>query len=59
MHLADEITARQDPRRPTFCVLEGTVLRLMAYASLTGPEISLELAQEALRHISTPVSGGD
>ena len=35
-------------------VLEGTLLRLMAYASLTGRAISLELAQECLRNIGPP-----
>src|SRR5204863_3550783 len=31
--------------------LEGSLIRLIAYASLTGQEISLPLAQEVLRHI--------
>jgi chromosomal replication initiator protein len=38
-------------------VLEGTLLRLMAYASLTGREISLELADECLRNMGAPVLG--
>ena len=36
-------------------VLEGTLLRLMAYASLTGREISLELAEECVRKMGAPV----
>ena len=31
--------------------LEGSLIRLIAYASLTGREISLELAQEVLRNV--------
>jgi chromosomal replication initiator protein len=31
--------------------LEGSLIRLIAYASLTGREISLELTQEALRNV--------
>jgi chromosomal replication initiator protein len=31
--------------------LEGSLIRLIAYASLTGQEISLDLAQEVLRHV--------
>ena len=31
--------------------LEGSLIRLVAYASLTGQEISLSLAQEVLRNI--------
>jgi len=31
--------------------LEGSLIRLIAYASLTGQEISLSLAQEVLRNI--------
>jgi chromosomal replication initiator protein len=31
--------------------LEGSLIRLIAYASLTGREISLELTQEVLKHI--------
>ena len=31
--------------------LEGSLIRLIAYASLTGQEISLELAQEVLKNI--------
>jgi chromosomal replication initiator protein len=31
--------------------LEGSLIRLIAYASLTGREISLELAQEVLRDV--------
>jgi chromosomal replication initiator protein len=32
--------------------LEGSLIRLIAYASLTGREISLELTQETLRNVS-------
>jgi hypothetical protein len=32
--------------------LEGSLIRLIAYASLTGREISLELTQEVLRNMS-------
>jgi chromosomal replication initiator protein len=31
--------------------LEGSLIRLIAYASLTGREISLELTQEVLKHV--------
>ena len=31
--------------------LEGSLIRLIAFASLTGREISLELAQEVLKHV--------
>ena len=31
--------------------LEGSLIRLIAYASLTGREISLDLAQEVLKHV--------
>jgi chromosomal replication initiator protein len=31
--------------------LEGSLIRLIAYASLTGREITLELAQEVLKHV--------
>ena len=31
--------------------LEGSLIRLIAYASLTGPALSLELAQEVLRNV--------
>ena len=31
--------------------LEGSLIRLIAYASLTGQEISLELTQESLRDV--------
>ncbi len=34
--------------------LEGAVVRVMGYASLTGKDITLELAQEALRHAIRP-----
>ena len=46
--------------------LEGSLIRLIAYASLTGREISLELTQEVLKNVidqeakasrSTPFSG--
>jgi chromosomal replication initiator protein len=34
--------------------LEGSLIRLIAYASLTGREVSLDLAQETLRNIIDP-----
>src|SRR5258708_2586995 len=32
--------------------LEGSLIRLLAYASLTGRQVSLELAHEVLRNVS-------
>ncbi len=34
--------------------LEGSLIRLVAYASLTGRQISIELAQEVLRNVADP-----
>jgi chromosomal replication initiator protein len=53
--LADEVALYIAGRiRSNIRELEGSLIRLLAYASLTGSEISLSLAQDVLRDILDP-----